>query len=233
MDNILTYKTYLYLSEEKLAIVVLEAMHLKIIYKQEFLIKKSSREFNFEKLKEFLENNIFKIEKELKNFIKNIYIIIDNYEFFLVNLSIKNQNNGNLLSTKNLQYSLNEARDLCKKTFEKKRIIHMLIENYLIDDKFYSSLPKNLKCNNFALDIKFLCLSENLVKNLEKTLESYQISVNQIVSGNYVKSFLNDNEDLFIQTLRITQGCNPNEIRFSNKIRENQGFFEKFFNFFR
>ena len=137
------------------------------------------------------------------------------------------------MSTKNLQYSLNEARDLCKKTFEKKRIIHMLIENYLIDDKFYSSLPKNLKCNNFALDIKFLCLSENLVKNLEKTLESYQISVNQIVSGNYVKSFLNDNEDLFIQTLRITQGCNPNEIRFSNKIRENQGFFEKFFNFFR
>ena len=76
MDNILTYKTYLYLSEEKLAIVVLEAMHLKIIYKQEFLIKKSSREFNFEKLKEFLENNIFKIEKELKNFIKNIYIIM-------------------------------------------------------------------------------------------------------------------------------------------------------------
>ena len=45
MDNILTYKTYLYLSEEKLAIVVLEAMHLKIIYKQEFLIKKFYKKY--------------------------------------------------------------------------------------------------------------------------------------------------------------------------------------------
>ena len=233
MDSIPSFKTYLYLSHKKFIICVMEVIDLKIIYKQEFFIKDHSNELEFRILKDFLEKNIFKIEKKIKNFIKNIYIVIDSHDFFSIYLSIKNQNNGNFLTVKNLQYSLIEAKHQCKKTFEKKEIVHMLIEKYLIDDKSYSSLPKNLECNNFSLDIKFLCLSENLIKNLEKILETYQISINQIVSGNYVESFFKDNEDLFVKTMRITEGCNANEVRFSNKIRENQGFFEKFFNFFR
>ena len=41
---------------------------------------------------EFLNENIFKIEKELGEFIKVIYLIIDE-EIFSVNLSIKNKIN--------------------------------------------------------------------------------------------------------------------------------------------
>ena len=35
-----------------------------------------------------------------------------------------------------------------KKTLEKKKIIHMLIDNYVLDNKSYSSLPENLKIDN-------------------------------------------------------------------------------------
>ena len=51
--------------------------------------------FNFEKINEFLEKNIFKIEKILNCFVKNIYIILDSDELFSVRLSIKKNNNGN------------------------------------------------------------------------------------------------------------------------------------------
>jgi hypothetical protein len=54
-----------------------------------------------------------------------------------------------ILIFKNLNYLLNEAKDHCKKTIKKKKIIHMLIDNYQIDDKNYSFLPENLKCKIF------------------------------------------------------------------------------------
>jgi len=109
----------------------------------------------------------------------------------------------------------------------------MLIENYLIDNKVYQFLPKKLECNNFSLDIKFICLSDNLIKSLEKSLEKYQISINHIISANYVENFFKNNHDLFKKVREIINGCNPNEVKFYNKTQKNQGFFEKFFNFFR
>ena len=109
----------------------------------------------------------------------------------------------------------------------------MLIENYQIDSKDYSLLPKELKCNYFSLDVKFICLSEIFIKNLEKCLSRYQISIDQIISSNYVRDYFGDNHDLYRKARQITEGCNPNEIKFYNKSPKNKGFFEKFFNFFR
>ncbi len=51
-------------------------------------------------------------------------------------------------------YYLNDAKDQCKKTIEKKKIIHMIIENYRIDNNNYSYFPEKLKCDSITLDIK-------------------------------------------------------------------------------
>ena len=40
-----------------------------------------------------------------------------------------------------------------------------------------------------TLDLSFICLPENLIKNIEKILENYQISVNQYLSGRYVEEY--------------------------------------------
>ena len=83
---------------------------------------------------------------------------------------------------------MNEAKDDCKDSIKDKRIIHILIDNYLIDNKFYQELPNNLKCKNFSLDLSFICLPEDLIKNIEKILENYQISINRILSATILKS---------------------------------------------
>ena len=64
MDSTPSFKTYLYLSHKKFIICVMEVIDLKIIYKQEFFIKDHSNELEFRILKDFLEKNIFKIEKK-------------------------------------------------------------------------------------------------------------------------------------------------------------------------
>ena len=103
---------------------------------------------------------------------------------------------------------------------------------YRINNNDYSTLPRNLICNNYSLDINFICLSINLVSKLEDCLQRYQISINKIISAQYVKSYFNNKDDLFKNTKKITEGCNPNEVEFYVKTSKNKGFFEKFFNFF-
>ena len=227
------YETYLYLGTKKFVICVIRVEDSKITYEKEMLLENNSNRLKPEELQKFLDNNILKVEKFLKQFVKDVIVIFDSNDFFPVLLSVKKNNNGNILTSQNLSYSLNEARDQCKKTIEQKKIIHMIIENYQIDNKEYFFLPENLKCNNFSLDIKFICLSNSLIKILEKSLERYHISIDQIISANYVENFFNEKSDIFKNTRKITQGCNKNEVNFFNKINKNKGFFEKFFNFFR
>ena len=109
----------------------------------------------------------------------------------------------------------------------------MIIDNYRIDNKDYTMMPKNIICNNFSLDLRFICLPNLLVKNLEKSLKKYQISIKKILSYNYIESlFDNNNYNLFQKTQMVVNGFNENEVKLEKKSIRKQGFFEKFFNYF-
>ena len=95
MNNEINFETYLFISNKRFIICVIHNISLETIYLDQKLLNENNDSLNFEELNEFLENNIFKVEKILKNFIKNINLIIDSEEFFSVNLSIKENNNGN------------------------------------------------------------------------------------------------------------------------------------------
>ena len=57
--------------------------------KKKFLINNQLNCINYKELDNFLNDNIFKIEKILDNFIKKIVVIIDLDNFFFIELSIK------------------------------------------------------------------------------------------------------------------------------------------------
>ena len=78
-------------------------------------------------------------------------------------------------------------KDDCRKTIEDKKIIHILIDNYFIDNSLFMIFLDKYKCENFSLDLSFICLPNNLIKNLKKILKNYQISINQFLSASYVK----------------------------------------------
>ena len=124
--------------------------------------KNDINEISFEYINKFLDENILVIEKKLNSFIEKIILIIDSDDFIPIEISVKKQNYNQPLTQESLIYSLNEAKDECKKNFEEKKIAHMIIKNYIIDNNEYSSLPKNKICNNFSLDIKFICIPINL-----------------------------------------------------------------------
>jgi hypothetical protein len=108
----------------------------------------------------------------------------------------------------------------------------MVIVNYFINGKKYSTFVNDLDVNELCLEVSFRSISNNLVSILDKILEKYQIKVNQYMDGKYISSFFDENFKLPDMADKIRNGYNENEIIIVPKNVRNIGFFEKFFQFF-
>ena len=184
-------------------------------------------------LSKFLDNHIFKIEKIIGKFIKNIYLILEDDVNFQVSICIKKKNYSNLINKKNLENTLIEVKDLFKESYQHQTITHMIISNYLINGKNYSSFIDNLRGDNLCLEINFMSISNSTIFVFDKTLEKYQIRISQYLNGNYIKSFFNDqNIELSEMANKLRNGYNHNEVILVPKNIVNKGFFEKFFQLF-
>ena len=233
MENNSNFDAFLYLSSKKIILSINQIQNFKSIYKNEILLNSISDEIDHIKLDNFLNNNIFKVEKILDDFIKNINVLIETKDLFTVNISVKKNNHNKIIDIDSIIYLLNDAKNLCDKTIHGKKIIHILIDNYLVDDIKYYDLPDNLSCENFSLDLSFICLSNNFIKKIEEVLKRYQISINQLLSADYVNKFIeNEDVELFDIARRIINGYNKNEVKLVRKKTKNRAFFEKFFDFF-
>ena len=233
MVNENNFETFLYYTDKKLSISVRQVYKNIKFYERSIILDENQDSLQLGKLDEFLESNIFNIEKSLKRFVKDITVIVDHHELLKITLSFKKKNYGNLLSINSLNSLLKDSRNQIKDNYKNKIITHMMIDKYFIDGKYFSYLPENIKCENICLDLEFICLSDDFIKKFEESLSRYQIKIKQIISADYIKKYFKDSEtDIFSMCRKIMQGHNRNEILLVHKKRKNKGFFEKFFNFF-
>ena len=131
-----------------------------------------------------------------------------------------------------LKNSLIEAKDLFRENHHNQEIIHMIIKKYLVDDKSYLSFDENFKCDYFGLEINFKSISNNVIYDLNKILENYQIKITKYMDGNYIKNKFHNDIELSEMSHRILSGHNRNEVMFVPKSTKKLAFFEKFFQLF-
>ena len=226
-------ETYLSISKNKFEIFLLDKKNLKNLYKNKLEFK---NEFNFidlENLSIFLDDNIFKIEKFAEIFIKNIFLIIEMDDSSCVNIGIKKKNYDNPINQKYLENILTELKDLFKENYKEQNIMHMIINNYLINGKNYSIFSNDLSSDHLCIEVKFISISNDLIFGLEKILKKYQIKIAQYSDKNYINSFFSkDDLELPENAFKLRNGFNDNEVILIPKNKENKGFFEKFFQLF-
>ena len=237
MNNENSFETFLYIGKKKISILIWKNDTKDKLYENEFILKNDSINSELSQLEKFLSSNILQIEKYLKRFIKKIILIIDHEEPFKIKLSLKKKNYGNFLNDKSLGLLLKDARSQIKENYDNKVIAHMIIDKYLVDENSFTSLPDNVKFDNLSLEINFVCYSKDLFNELKEKLGNYHIEIKQILSARYIKDYFRNDEkdkkmDIFSMCQKIIDGHNNNEILLVQKTRKNQGFFEKFFNFF-
>ena len=233
MTEDLEFETYLFISLNEFEIYLFDKKKLKNLYKEKFNFENNSENLDLITLTKFLDENIFKIEKLIGKFIKNIFLIIEIKELLNINLGIKKKNYDQLISKKNFEISLTEAKDLFNESYQDKRIMHMLIREYIVGDQSYLSYIDNLRGDSYCLEIQFKSISNKIIFQLDKTLEKYQIKISRCLDGKYIKKyFKNEKLELSQMANKIHNGANENEIKLIPKNVGKIGIFEKFFQLF-
>jgi len=190
---------------------------------------------NFENVKTTIEKNIFEIEKKTGEFLEDIYLMVETPESISINLSLIKNNEGKKIEKKNVQYLIQDAKQQILRNHHTKKIIHIIITNYFIDNNSYNYLPLNLDCNKFSIDIKFICFPKDLIKKLEELFNSQEIFINKIICSDYAKSFIKNKSYMNVceSGLKLIQGINKREVAIVRRKLKKKGFFERLFYFFK
>ena len=225
------FETFLYLSRNQCVIFVENKRTFKSLYKEEIKIADEIYPDDLNYLSKFLDRNIYRIEKLVGNFIKDITLIIENDKILNVDIGIKKKDYTQFLNQNYLKNDLIEVKDLFKASYQNQVIMHMLIINY--DEDGNKNFSNDFDENNLYTVVKFISISNSLTSILDKLLEKHQIQINQYMSGEYIKNFIGEDlGELSMMASKLKNGFNKNEVTLISKNIENKGFFEKFFQLF-
>ena len=220
------FEIFLCISKNKYQISVYDKDNLKNLYNAEI---KTNDEIELDNLSNFLDENIYKIEKMLNNFISDIILIIEDDKVLEVGVSIKKKNYKKDIDQKHLENSLVEVKDVFRENYKDQIIMHMIIA-------YNDKNENNLQLNNddcLFLEVNFISIPNNFTFYFDKLLENHQIKITRYMSGNYIKSYFGeDATELSMMANKLKNGLNKNEVQLVSKSIENRGFFEKFFQLF-
>tara|TARA_B110000967_G_scaffold199898_1_gene234878 strand:+ start:1150 stop:2259 length:1110 start_codon:yes stop_codon:yes gene_type:complete len=136
------------------------------------------------------------LEKNTNEYIDYINLMVDSPKMISIGISISKKIDEVQLKQDDIQFLVQEAKQQILKYYKNKDIIHIIINNYKINNIDYNYLPLNTKCNFIALDILFICLPEEIIEYFKDIFYKFDISVNQIICSSYAKAKSYD-EDLF------------------------------------
>ena len=232
MDNKFENRYFLLIKKQKILFTAFDPIKGPILTK-EISIEDYSMNKIYYLLENFLEKNIFEIEKDLKNFIKKIYIIFENDSFLVAGSSMKYNFKKLNFNRSKIKDMLADIRNQFNKHSPGYETIHMVINRYIINGDVYEVLPEDIDSENLVIQVDFICLKDQIVANFKKIFSKYQISINKILSYEHLKNLNENNSENIIKVANDNiNGLNLNEVSIAGKISKNQGFFEKFFNFF-
>ena len=233
MNDVIDFETYLIISHKKFEIHLLDLKNFKNLYKKEFNYQTESKKIDLNLLSEFLEKNIFRIEKVAGKFVNKINVIIENDSTLNFDLSVKKKNYSDNITNVFLENILTDIKDLFKDSYSDHKLIHMLINKYIVDGISYSSLDDKINNDEISLEIKLISISNLITFEIENTLKKYQIQIDNYFEKKYLEDFFQDEKFENSQMAhKIKNGLNKNEIQITSKSYKKLGFFEKFFQLF-
>ena len=183
-------------------------------YESEFL-------FDHSNLENEIETIISNLEKDTNEYLDDINIMIDSHELLSIGLSLSKNFDGTKIKKEDIKFLIQDAKQQVLRNYKYQNIIHIIINNYKIDNIDYTFLPSDVKCNEFSIDIIFICLPKKNIENIKKIFSKFNVSINNVFCSSYSKSISYKNN--FISSdniLMIDMGFNKTSIIYykQNKI---------------
>ena len=233
MNEAIDFETYLVISNDKFEIYLLDIKNFENLYKKEFKYQTDLEQIDLNLLDEFLEKNIFSIEKVAGSFVNKINLIIQNKTILNLDLSVKKKNYSEKISDVFLKNILTDVKDLFKESYREYKLMHMLINKYIVNEESYTSLKDEINSDEICLEMKLISISNLIAFEIENILKKYQIQVINYFDKEYLKDFFKDEQlEISCMANKILNGINNNEVLLTSKNTKKLGFFEKFFQLF-
>ena len=184
-------------------------------------------------IENFFKDKLIKMEKDLNDFIRKVIIIMDLDDHLSAELSMKFNMGSETINDQKINELLTSLKYQFSKYSNDQKVIHMIINKLLINGKEKDLYFTDEKSQNLILEVKFECLKQQTINMIKKSLSMYQISIENILIANHLRQSAQHelNDIVFLADKLISIG-NKNEVIWANQKSSNQGFFEKFFNFF-
>ena len=142
-------------------------------------------------------------EKYLSKHIDNVVVLYDSSKFYSLDLSIKKVFDYNIPIKKIYDDLIDEARFIVSQNNFKDQIIHIVVNNILVNDKKkLDKIIEDIKIKTLILEIKFICLSKIIVDEISNRFKNNNLKIINLYCSSYVK-ILNykkklDNKDCII-----------------------------------
>ena len=132
-----------------------------------------------------------------------------------------------------IQYLIQDLKQQILTSNKDLKILHIIIENYIIDGNKIHEIPLQINCKNLIIEAKFICVKKNLADFFYRIFKNYQIKLNSVICGNYALSLNEiDKSNLLEGGLKVVNGENMKEVHILPKKQAKLGFFEKMFHLF-
>ena len=155
-----------------------------------FQSKDISQKDNYEEYLKSINFLIREAENKVSAHLENITVLYDTSEIFTIDLSIKKKLDQKIIFKDVYSSIILEANQLIKDCYINKKIIHLIIKKYIVNDKEFLNMPDEMsKLNSLILEIKFICLPYNLYKNVIETFKKNNLKILNFFSSSLVKSF--------------------------------------------
>ena len=161
---------------------------LKIVHKNSSNIKGISKNkiSDFDLVFNEMKNNIYSIEQKLNFIFKEANVIINNFEYSLINFSGYKKLNGSQLLKENITYIINSLKSKINELEDDRTILHIFNSKYLLDYKEVKNLPIGLFGDFYSHELSFFLINKNDFKNLNYILNKCNLRISKIIAKSFI-----------------------------------------------
>ena len=128
-------------------------------------------------------------EKSISNHIQDVVLMLDSSEIFIIDISLKKNLDKKNKINNIFETMIMEINQIINKYYLNYKILHIIVDQCIIDNKIYSELPKFLNnTDNLKIDFKLICFPKKLINNFKIKFNNNNINILNIFSTSFIKS---------------------------------------------
>ena len=132
---------------------------------------------NINDVSDIIKKNVEVIEKKFNFNVKDLILIIDNFDYSCVNISGFKKLDGSQLLKENISYILNSLKLAITENEKQKTILHIFNSKSVLDGTTVENLPIGLFGDFYNHELTFFLINNNDLKNIKQIFNKINLNV--------------------------------------------------------